>query len=219
MAPRKPTTAQVQEMAAKTARGPVRVAAPAWVLSYDRVTQTATIQIAIAYQVQDDAGEKLPRVRPPVANVPVQWSGSTTWDLEEGEWGTALICDRSIDEWKATGNQANVPRDPRRFDITDAVFLAGFVPPAAPLPSAAYAAGAVVLYDRGTGDVRLGDSTAIRAVVLETFLSAFGPIGAVGPLQEIIAGITLAGGATVELAALLVLLQGGAYKTSTVKAV
>ena len=216
---RKPTQAQVQEQAQQAARGPVKVAQPAWVLSYDRATQTATIQIATAYKVRNDAGELVARVRPPVANVPVQFCGSVTWDLEDGEWGMALIADRSMDEWKATASQSVDPRDPRRFDVTDAVFLAGVRPAADPLPSTAYKNGSVVLWDRGTGEVLLGDSSASGAVVLETFLSAFGPVGPVGPLQEIIAGITLAGGATVELSALLVLLQGGAYKTSTVKAV
>jgi|GEM_PF-2206304 hypothetical protein len=167
---RNTTQAQVQDQAAKAARGAVRVAAPAWVLSYDRATQTATIQIATAYRVQNDDGETVARARPPVSNVPVQFAGSVTWDLEDGEWGLALICDRSIDEWKATASQATEPRDPRRFDITDAVFLAGVQAPASPLPSAAYASGAVVLYDRGTGDVRLGSSSASDKVALDSLV-------------------------------------------------
>lgn len=167
---RKPTQAQVQEQAAKAARGPVKVAQPAWVLSFDRTTQTAAIQIATAYRVQNDAGKMVLRARPPIPNVPVSFAGSVTWDLEEGEWGLAIICDRSIDEWKATANQSVEPRDPRRFDVTDAVFMPGVQTPASPLPAAAFANSAVVLYDRGTGDVRLGDSTASDYVALDSLV-------------------------------------------------
>jgi len=175
---RKPTQAQVQEQAQQAARGPVKVAQPAWVLSYDRATQTATIQIATAYKVRNDAGELVARVRPPVANVPVQFCGSVTWDLEEGEWGMALIADRSLDEWKATASQSVDPRDPRRFDVTDAVFLAGVRPAADPLPARALPTGTapndeVVIWDRDKGGgIKLGDSTATKAVALDPDVQA-----------------------------------------------
>lgn len=167
---RRPTQAEVQEQALRAARGPVKVAAPAWVLSYDRATQTATIQVATAYQVQDETGARVARARPPIPNVPVQWGGSVTWDLTEGEWGLAIFADRALDEWKATGSQSVEPRDPRRFDVTDAIFLPGVLPPADPLPAAAFSTGAVVLWDRGTGTVKLGDSTATDFVALASLV-------------------------------------------------
>ena len=231
MAPRKPTQAQVQEQSQSAARGPVKVASPAWVLSYDRATQTATIQIATSYRVRDDAGDLVARVRPPISNVPVQFSGSVTWDLEEGEWGMALICDRSIDEWKATGNQGSEPRDPRRFDITDAVFLPGVMPPAAPLPAGALPSvappnDAVVLWHRDkAGGLKLGDSTASELVALESAVDAWNDValggGLVSPLDELIAAYAAAVGvAPVALPALKVAIGLGiAYRSSVVKAV
>jgi hypothetical protein len=164
---RKPTTAELLEEARRAAVGPVKVAQPAWVMSYDRTTQTATVQVATAYQVKDpETGELIARMRPPIPNVPIAWTSSTTWDPAVGEWGLCIFADRSLDEWKATGNRAVEPADPRRFDISDAVFLPGALPAAAPLPSSAVAAGAVVFWDRGTSDIRIGDSAASKWVAL-----------------------------------------------------
>lgn len=167
----KPSQSDLLLEAGKAALGPVNVALPATVLSYDRTTQTAVVQVTVCYRVREADGTESQRCRPPAANVPVQWVGAT-WELAAGDTGLAVFCDRAIDVWKNTGNVQTEPPDPRRFDVSDAVFLPGVAAPASPLPSAAYADGAVVLWDRGTSDVRLGSSSASAAVVLETGLSA-----------------------------------------------
>jgi len=161
------TPAEAARATTSAATGPVKVALPAWVQIYDRARQTAIVQIAIAYRVRDArTGALLPRMRPPTLPIPVIWPGGITWDLEEGEWGLCVFADRSIDEWAATGNQAITPADPRRFDVSDAIFIPGVKPPGDPLPSDAYASGAVVLWDRGTSDIRLGSSGAADFVAL-----------------------------------------------------
>lgn len=165
----KPSQADLLLEAGKAALGPVNVALPARVLSYDRATQTATIQVTVCYRVRDADGAESARCRPPVARVPVQWVGAT-WELSSGDTGLAVFCDRAIDVWKATGSATTEPPDPRRFDQSDAVFLPGVAAPADPLPSEATADGAVVLWDRGTSDIRLGSASASAAVVLETGL-------------------------------------------------
>ncbi len=163
---KRPTATDAHSGLTQAAMGKVKVALPAWVQSYDRDDQRATIQIAIRYRVGDTY-----RARPASVNVPVQWLG-VTWDLEAGEWGIALICDRSLDEWKQAGAQDTQPQDGRRWDITDAVFLPGVRPFADALPSDAVANGAVVVWDRGTGDLRLGSSSATDYVALESLVSA-----------------------------------------------
>lgn len=167
----RPTTAELHQQSARAAAGQVKVALPAYVLSYDRDEQRATIQIAISYRVVDDRGEETHRARPPVPRVPVQWQGAT-WDLEAGDWGLAVFCDRSIDEWLQTGETSVEPADSRRFDVSDAVFLPGLRPFSDPLPAAAIGEGAVVLWDRGTSDLRLGSASATAYVALDTLVRA-----------------------------------------------
>ena len=157
---KKPTATDATSAIAGAATGQVKVALPAWVMEYDRVQQRAMVQIAIRYKVNGE-----PRARSACVNVPVQWLG-VTWDLEPGEWGVALICDRAIDEWKQAGSTDITPQDPRRWDVSDAVFLPGVRPFADPLPSDAVASGAVVVWDRGTSDLRLGGSGATEWVAL-----------------------------------------------------
>jgi len=161
----RPSQAEVLQQTARAAAGAVKVALPAHVVAYDRDEQRATIQIAIAYRVVDDRAQETFRTRPPVPRVPVVWVGAT-WDLAAGDSGMVVFADRSIDEWLETGEQSVEPQDARRFDITDAIFIPGLRPFADPLPAAAVAAGAVVLWDRGTSDLRLGSSAATSPVAL-----------------------------------------------------
>lgn len=150
--------------AARAAQGKVKVASPAFVLESDG--RVARIQIVQAYRVADpETGQEIHRVRPPVPGVPVLWTGET-WPLQEGAFGLAVYCDRSTDEWRATGQRQTSPRDPRRFDISDAIFIPGLYSPADPLPAEALAEGAVVVWDRGLGEVRLGGAGAEDFVAL-----------------------------------------------------
>ena len=139
---KKPTATDATSAIAGAATGQVKVALPAWVMEYDRVQQRAMVQIAIRYKVNGE-----PRARSACVNVPVQWL-------------------RAIDEWKQAGSTDITPQDPRRWDISDAVFLPGVRPFADPLPSDAVASGAVVVWDRGTSDLRLGGSGATEWVAL-----------------------------------------------------
>ena len=166
----KPTGSDFMDRMGISARGPVKVSYPAEVISYDRATQTAVIQLAIPY-CTSNRGEVTQRSYPPIPGVPVQWLG-ITWDLDAGETGLAVICDRALDEWKATGLAGTTPADPRRFDVSDAVFLPGVSPSGVPLESDAYASDAVVLWDRGTSDIRLGSSGASDAVALSSLVEA-----------------------------------------------
>lgn len=167
----KPSNTDILKLAAQSAMGPMKVALPAQVLSYDRTRQTVTIQPSVCYRDRAADGTETQQCHPPVADVPVQWLG-VTWELAAGDTGLAVFCDRAIDAWKGTGNATTEPPDPRRFDLSDAIFLPGVQAPAVALDSAAYADGAVVLWDRGTGDVRLGSSSASDALAKSSTLGA-----------------------------------------------
>lgn len=183
----KPSSSDLLAMAGQAALGKVNVALPASVLSYDRDTQKAVVQVAVCYRVRDADGTESQRCRPPAANVPVLWLG-VSWDLEAGDTGLVVVCDRAINVWKSTGNSATEPADPRRFDISDAVFLPGLRSFADPLPAEAVEEGAVVLWDRGTGDLRLGSAAATDPVALSSLVA--------GELAAIAAAITTLNGGT-----------------------
>lgn len=146
----------------------VKTTFPGYVVSYNRTTQTADVQVIPRMRRRDPDTDEVAYIRVPVIpNVPVVHAagdgGSVVIDMAEGDAVVVEICDRSIDEWRATGNQDTEPQIPRRWDFTDAVAIPGGQPNAAPLPAAAYAAGALVV--RGD-DVRLGSSAATAAVAL-----------------------------------------------------
>lgn len=168
--PTRPTQTSNLKEAARAQVAEVAVQLPAVVKSYDRTTQTATIGIVPCFRrkVADNKNEPECYTPPDIANVPVMFPGSggvsMLWDLEVGSFGLAMFCDRAIDEWKSTGAARTEPQDPRRHDITDAVFMPEITAFSAPRPAAAYAADAVVL--RGD-DIRLGSSTASDPVALE----------------------------------------------------
>lgn len=117
----------------------IRTAVPGVVRAFDPETQTATVQVAVAYAYLDpDAVEEVQRYIPrPITNCPVifpQGGGfSLRFPLEPGDDCLILVAERSIDEWAATGNAGVTPRDLRRFDLSDALVLPAPRPAARPL--------------------------------------------------------------------------------------
>jgi hypothetical protein len=156
------------------ALGRVRVAMPAVVLSYDGATQTVTAKPAIMPRRHDpDTDELVPYELPAIANVPVMFHssslGSLTIPLVAGDFVFLLVADRSLDEWKATGNELNVPQDVRRFDWTDVVAIPGGRPIVAPLGATKVSATGPVL---AGDDVRLGSGAASDFVALASLVFA-----------------------------------------------
>lgn len=152
----------------------VRTTYPGYVVSYDRSTQTADVQVIPRMRRRDPDTDLVTYVRVPVIpNVPVRFDSGTGWsfvgDLSAGDPVVVHVCACSIDEWRATGNADTEPQIPRRWDFTDAFAEPGGRPNADPLPSSAYAAGAAVLR---SSDVRLGSSSATDFVALASLVSA-----------------------------------------------
>lgn len=152
----------------------VKTTYPGYIVNYDRTTQTADIQVIPRMRRRDpDTGVVTYERVPVIPNVPIVHTagsgGSLVIDLAAGDAVLVEVCDRSIDEWKATGNKATEPQIPRRWDFTDAMAIPGGQPKAKPLPAGACAAGAAVLR---SSDVRLGSSTATDFVALASLVSA-----------------------------------------------
>jgi len=139
--------------------------------SYERATQTVTVTPLVS-DVTSEAGEaRTYRTLPAVAGVPVCFPRgggvALTWDLSIGDRVLLVVRDRSHDEVDdlAVTEQAQ-PEARRRFNLSDAVALPGYSPPADPLASSSYAAGHVVLTLPVAAELRVGDSTASQALAL-----------------------------------------------------
>lgn len=140
------------------------------VVSYDRTTQTATLQPVVRGRRRTEEGTVEFYALPQLVNVPVEFpSGggcSITWDLAKGDQGIVRILERSHDEWRTVGGSSTSPQHARRFDLTDATFFPGGRSPASPLVEVA--AGALVV---AGADVRLGGKTAADFVALASLVS------------------------------------------------
>jgi hypothetical protein len=189
--------------AARAAVACVNVALPATVVSYDEATQSATVRPVPCFRRKDPAqGNAVVCYRPPdVPGVPVLFAGGASWSivgpLAEGDPGLLVICDRSTDEWRATGGATVEPQDPRRHNLTDGIFIPGLRSPAAALESSAYSATHQVL--ALAQGVKLGSSSASQPPLQGTaFLTALQ-----AALPELIAAATALGIPTPNSAALL----------------
>ena len=142
------------------------------VISTDMSKQRVTVQPVIrrAYADDDVPVTYLPSV---IANVPILFfqggSHADTVTPVKGDYGLLVFADRSLAEWKNGGGDDVTPQDLRRFDIADAVFIPGLVPFSSPLPTAAHAPGARVLYG---DDIRLGSRDATDPLTLTSLVVA-----------------------------------------------
>lgn len=68
---------------------------------------------------------------PVISGVPVmfpRWAnGGICFPLKKGDTGLILFAERSIEEWVTRG-VAQSPNDPRKFDLSDAIFIPGLYP-------------------------------------------------------------------------------------------
>lgn len=122
-------------------KGGIHTIIPAEIVSYDPDKQTAEVQITVRSRRLDKSTEESVSYLPkPIANVPVQFPSaagfSFTWPLAPRDKVTLLVADRSISEWKATGQQDNDPIIKHRFNLSDAICLPGLISPADPLTKA-----------------------------------------------------------------------------------
>lgn len=165
-----PDEAELLEELAASIKGSMATAIPATVLTYDPTTQTATCKPTVSGRWHiPETDTLIPVPLPTVANVPVIFGG-ITWPLQPGDTVLLVICDRSLDEWKATGQPETVPLDIRRFDLTDAVAIPGLRPSTNPIQASGWHATAKVIE---AADLRLGSSAASSPVALATLLSSF----------------------------------------------
>lgn len=103
-------------------------------------------------------GEAAPR-DPVVPNCILAWPGSTDWSIKgpvpKGSIVLLLVCDRSIDEFRAVGNVDFEPASKRRFDLNDSIA----VPIAYARDSSADASPLVLNY--GDSDIEIHNAKVV----------------------------------------------------------
>jgi hypothetical protein len=104
----------------------LHTAMPGIVISYDPVSMTAVVQVAIMYEVRDQAGTWAPVALRPIPDVPVMMAGgggfSATFPLAPGDEGWLVFAERCIDGWWQSGGIA-VQAEHRMHDLSDPAFF------------------------------------------------------------------------------------------------
>lgn len=109
----------------------VHTSIPAKVVSY--ADGKATVQVLIKKKVGDDIV-----AIPPIVDVPVLQPRSNggeafiSMPVIEGDTGMIVFQERSIDKWLVKGGEVD-PKDARKFDLSDAVFILGLYDHSKPL--------------------------------------------------------------------------------------
>ncbi len=156
-------TKDVNAALISAASGKVEVATVGRVLSWDRATNTCTVQPLIHGRFLKPDGTTESQARAVLSGVPVAWPATATFslvgELAEGDEVWLAMAGRSLEEWKAGAVPADgiSPADPRRHSLQDCVAI----PIVRVLDPDASAGNATVL--RAT-ELRLGDATANSGV-------------------------------------------------------
>lgn len=161
---------QFAQMIIDAAQGPILTSQPATVLSYDKETQTATVQPVI--QVYEVFWESEEEGFAPLesATVPVCFPGSgafsITWPIEPGTQGVLVFCDRSMSAWMSSGGESVEPADRSRFDESNAFFIPEIRSAATPRDPSAVDDDHCVFKMGLNQRVLIADATANKALAL-----------------------------------------------------
>jgi Phage protein Gp138 N-terminal domain len=99
---------------------------PAEIVTYDYVTQSASVQPTINKSWTDGTFTPMPILSNVPVIFPASGGASITFPVNTGDTCLIVCCERSIDEWLSTGGLVD-PRDPRKLNLTDAVAIMGLV--------------------------------------------------------------------------------------------
>ncbi len=171
MPPTTPTEADILKSALQGAVAGINTSEPGTVVSYNPLTQTATIALSIKGASRDADGVITAYERPNIPNVPIAWPRTAsgygdTFPLASGDPVLVVFSSRSTDEWRTVTGTRHEPRDPsRRHALQDAIAIPGCGSPSGPLPVTAYAAAARVI---SAPELLLGSSLATQRVMLAT---------------------------------------------------
>lgn len=118
------TLPQVLENTFLALMSEINTCLPGRIESYEVSSQKCTVKPLIKKKFFDGQALELPII----VEVPVQFSRSKnagmTFPLKRGDTGFIIFSQRSMERWLASGEDVE-PGDPRKFDLTDAIFIPG----------------------------------------------------------------------------------------------
>ena len=182
-----PTLAQVIESTIENRLCDLHTCLPAKIISYDG--NKAVIQPLLRRKFKDGEIVTLPEIK----NVPVAFPRAgkyqITFPLNAGDYGLAFFSERSLDLWLVNGGTIS-PEDPRKFDLSDAVFYPGLYDfSKAPIfqnDAMVLSNGAVQIKLKDSGAIVLKNGTEelidlvdqlLQAILDATTNTIFGPLG------------------------------------------
>ena len=176
-----PSQASVIKSHIAAALGRVHTAMPATILTYDAVSQKATVQLSVRFQEEDpDTGGIRPSAKtPPIPNMPVIFpsgnggGSSITWPMLPGDPVMVIFAERSTDEYRTLGGADTQAQSTRRFSLSDGVALPGYrsfnaASNTGPLPATAVDPASMVIKGSLAKPLKLGDNTAVDAAIKGT---------------------------------------------------
>ena len=128
--PEDKTLAAVLQKAIESQLYDVHVTLPCKIVSYNVITQNASIQPLLKRKYKTGRTVNLPQIQ----DVPVQWPSGNSGKsyihipLIVGDLGVAIFSERSLDLWLAGVGVAVSPEDTRHHHIADAIFIPGIRP-------------------------------------------------------------------------------------------
>lgn len=107
----------------------VHTCIPGEIVTFDGNKASVQPSLSATFKTNEN-GDKVQRL-PIISGVPViypRWqNGGVFFPLSKGDTGLVVFSERSLDEW-LNGGGVVAPEDPRKFDLSDAIFLPGLVP-------------------------------------------------------------------------------------------
>lgn len=136
---------ELLDIHARTICGRMSIGMVGEVQSWDKATQTCSVQPVTHTRFQNGDTEQLPVIPRIPIRYPRGGGFMVTWPLERGDFVWLDFGERSLEEWKASGSGSYAPRNKRRFDLSDAVAWAGMISPANPIAEDVIKEDAMVL--------------------------------------------------------------------------
>lgn len=188
---RAPELAEVIRNALEARIAHINVSLPARIESYDATTQKANVKPLVMMFYRDEEDERQVEPMPVITAVPVAFpSGGgycLTFPLKQGDIGTIVWSQLSLDAWLAGHGQEVDPEVDHLHGLSDGIFIPGLRPFGAPLPdvpsdhAALGANGGVRIHLRGD-QICIGDESGSDAIALA------GPVNAaLAALKAVIA--------------------------------
>lgn len=105
----------------------IHTAFPGQIVEYDFTKKLAKIQPVINKKYATGEVQPMPILNNVPVIFPFSGGASITFPVNPGDFCLVICCERSIDNWLATGTQT-APADPRILDLSDGVAIMGLLP-------------------------------------------------------------------------------------------